>query len=134
MKYPLALLALIVVACGGPLKYTVASTPLAPGADARIVADVNQAEQQTQLEVELSNLPPPDRVGAGKKAYVGWFRKDAKAPWARIGGLNYDDGGRAGKLHGSVPEAEFDFELTAEEDSAPVSPSPEVVLAKRIAG
>ena len=134
MKYAFALFALLAVACGGPLKYTVGSTPIAPGADARIVADVNEGQQQTVLDVELSNLPPPNRVGADKKVYVGWYRKDSKAPWSRIGGLEYDDSDREGKLHGSVPEAEFDFELTAEEDSAPASPSPEVVVSKRIAG
>lgn len=127
------LAALFLVACGGPLKYDVASTPKAPGADAHIVADVQAEQNKTDLEVTVEHLAPPDRVAPGSVAYVAWYRKDDKAVWGRIGGLAYDADGRKGTFTGSVPETAFDFAVTGEKNDAPASPSPEVVLTQRIA-
>ncbi len=124
---------LLVTACGGPLKYQVASTPKAPGADAKIVADVHEAQNQTELEVEISNLAPPARISEGSSNYVAWFRKSSETVWARIGGINYDTDSRDGKLKGTVPEQAFDFEVTAEKSEAPASPSSDVVFSQRVA-
>lgn len=130
----LAATVLVLVGCGGPLKYNVRSSNLAPGADAKVVAEVRKDLRQTLLEVEAENLPPPARISEGAKAYAVWYRKDASTQWVRIGNLDYDEGDREGKLQGSVPELEFELEITAEEPSLPVSPSPSVVFAQRVGG
>ncbi|MGC4091897.1 MAG: hypothetical protein QM756_29250 [Polyangiaceae bacterium] len=126
-------LVLLLAACGGPLKYSVASTPNAPGADAELVADVRAPQNQTELSLEVTNLAPPDRVAAGTAHYVAWFRKSDESPWSRIGGLNYDAEDRRGKFVGSVPEQRFDFQVTAEKSAGPASPSSDVVLAQHVA-
>jgi hypothetical protein len=124
----------LLAACGGPLKYTVPSTARAPGADAKIVADVSSDQGQTRLEVDVVNLPPPERVSQKATNYTAWYRKDSSATWSRVGGLKYNEGDREGKIGGSVPEVAFDLTVTAEEGENPVSPSPDVVIAQRVGG
>ncbi len=125
-------LVMLAVACGGPLKYQVPSTARAPGADAKIVADTASNQGQTQLDIDVSNLPPPDRVSPNAKAYVAWYRKGSDAIWSRIGGLQYDEGDREGTLKGSVPEIAFDLAISAEPSEAPASPSADVVVSQRV--
>lgn len=127
-------LPLVLAACGGPLKYQVPSTARAPGADAKIVADVSADQGQTRLELEVANLAPPARVTAKATTYVVWYRKNSTTTWSRVGGLKYDEGDRAGKIAGSVPEVAFDLSVTAEENDSPASPSPDVILAQRVEG
>ena len=50
--------ALVLAACGGPLKYNVPSSRLAPGGDAEIVANVNEGQNQTTIERLFLPLPP----------------------------------------------------------------------------
>ncbi|MEO6534041.1 MAG: hypothetical protein ABIO06_10770 [Pseudolysinimonas sp.] len=116
------------------MKYQVPSTSRAPGADARIVADVATTQGQTHLEIDVTNLPPPARVTPTATAYLAWYRKDANSTWTRIGGLKYDEGDREGQLSGSVPEVAFDLIVAAEASESPASPSPEVVVSQRIQG
>jgi len=133
LKLQVLALVTLLAACGGPLKYQVASSAKAPGADAKLVADVNSSLGQTQLEVEVANLAPADRVAAGSTSYVAWYRKGSDAQWSRIGALDYDNDDRKGELKGSVPETAFDFTLTAEKSGTPTSPSPEIVFSQRVA-
>lgn len=124
---------LALVACGGPLEYQVASTAKAPGADATIVANVEQERNTTLLEIEVVNLPPAERVAAGAAHYVVWQRKNGNAQWARVGTLEYDADSREGKFEGSVPEAAFDLVITAEKSLEAGSPSADSVFAQRVA-
>src|SRR5688572_14318031 len=119
-------------ACGGPLKYQVPSNASAPGADASIEALVNEDQNQTQLDVEITNLPPPDRVEASSQHYVAWYRRDSNVTWTRVAALAYEPDSREAKLVGSVPEKRFELTITAEPDAAAVSPSPSVVFAQAI--
>jgi hypothetical protein len=125
-------LALLSFACGGPLKYQIASTPKAPGADAHLVATVNESQHQTTFELEVKNLPPPDRVAEGATDYVAWSRKNSSATWARLGSLKYESGDRGGSMSGSVPETAFDFQMSAEKAALAASPSTDVVFSQRV--
>lgn len=125
-------LSLALAACGGPLKYEVPSSARAPGADAKVVAKVKTDQNLTQLEIEATNLPPPDRVSNGATAYVVWHRKNSGSAWARSGGLAYDESGRKGKWAGTIPETGFDLSVTAEKDASPASPSGETVFSQRV--
>jgi len=120
-------------ACGSSLSYEVASTPKAPGADASLSADPHAAQHLTNLELSVKELAPPGRVADGAQHYVAWFRKNSDTQWSRIGALDYETDARKGKLTGSVPELAFDFEVSAEDSRAPVSPSANIVLAQRVA-
>ncbi|HYP98888.1 MAG TPA: hypothetical protein VER96_09445 [Polyangiaceae bacterium] len=124
--------ALLLVACGGPLKYEIASTPKAPGADGLLVATVHESQHQTEVELEVKNLPPPDRVTEGATDYVAWSRKNTSAAWTRLGSLAYDPKDRGGTMKGSVPETSFDFAISAEKAALAASPSSEIVFKQRV--
>lgn len=125
-------LGLGVVACGGPLKYQVQSSSRAPGADAKVTADVKEDQSLTELKIEATNLPPADRVSNGATTYVVWHRKDTKSPWARSGGLQYDESSRKAQWQGTVPETSFDLAISAEADASAAAPSGETVFSQRV--
>jgi hypothetical protein len=116
----------------GTLKYVVPSSAVAPGADAKVIADVHEKQNQTLLEVQVKNLVPPARVSADAAAYVAWYRRDQNAAWSRIGALAYDDRSREGSLTGSVPELAFYFQISAEPAGSPVAPSSIVMFSQHI--
>ena len=121
------------LACGGPLEYKIASNPSAPGADAHIVADVRDNEHQTQLTVEIVNLPPPERVDQAATQYVAWYRKDSAQVWSRIAVLAYETDSREASLTSAVPATNFELEITAEAGPDVASPSPTVVFSQLVA-
>lgn len=120
------------LACGGPLEYRVPSSPSAPGADAHIVADVREDEQQTQLNVDIVNLPPPERVDQAARQYVAWYRKDSGQIWSRIAVLAYQPDTREASLVSAVPATNFELEITAEAGPDVGSPSPTVVFSQLV--
>jgi hypothetical protein len=122
----------LLVACGGPLKYQVPSSSKAPGADAKIIAEVKADQRQTMLDITAENLPPAARVSDGSSTFVVWQRKDSSGKWSRVGGLQYKEGDRKGTFKGSVPETSFDLEISAEKEAAAESPSADIVFAQRV--
>jgi hypothetical protein len=124
--------AALCVACGGPLEYVTPSSGNVAGADAKIKAHVNAKQKQTQLDVAVTNLPPPERVEASSQHYVAWYRRDATVVWTRVAALSYEPDSREGQLVGSVPEAKFELEITAEPVADAASPSPQVVFVQAI--
>ncbi|MGC4063254.1 MAG: hypothetical protein QM784_01100 [Polyangiaceae bacterium] len=123
---------IVMTACGGPLKYQVASSPAAPGADARLVADISEEQNQTKLNVEVVSLAPPNRVSEDAKSYVVWYRGNESKSWNRVGALRYDEDDRTGEFEGTVPATAFDFEISAEPDVDGASPSAVVVFSQRV--
>ena len=119
-------------ACGGPLKYQVGGSQLSPGSDAKIVADVDDSHGKTQLEIEATNLTPPERLLPDGTAYVVWTRKDEKAQWARLGALELSDENRKGKGTFTTPETGFDLIVSVEKDPNSASPSGKTVFEKRV--
>lgn len=117
----------------GTLKYNVASSSVAPGADATVTAEVKKKQNQTMLEVEAINLVPPSRVEPEGAQFIAWYRRDSSGPWNRIGALEYDEDARKAILAGSVPETAFDLQISVEPGVPPASPSPKVLFSQRIA-
>ena len=116
----------------GTLKYEVPGTARAPGADAKIIAEVNKAGGNTKLEIRAENLPPPERLQPGTTTFVVWQRKSDAAPWQRIGALNYDKGKRRGTLEATAPETKFELVVTAELNASPVSPSGNIMFQQLV--
>lgn len=114
------------------MRYELGSTAKAPGADAVVVADIKAVQNAAQLTIEIKSLAPPDRVSAGAAHSVIWQRKGAQVAWARVGGLEYASDSREGSFEGSVPEAAFDLQVTAEKELSVASPSPDAVLSQRV--
>jgi predicted small lipoprotein YifL len=119
--------------CGGPLKYKVASSRLAPGADADITANINEAQNNTNVEIKIVNLPPPGRVNPNAKFYVAWARKGESGVWSRLGTVKFEEEKRTGMISGTVPEQVFDLEVSAEADEGTASPSADVVFSQHVA-
>lgn len=133
MRYRfVAALLLMTAACGGPMKYQVASSPKAPGADAKLVADIKAKNNVTNVDFSAEHLPPPTRIAEGSTTYMAWYRESSHQAWQRIGGLDYDEDSRKAALLGSVPATAFDFAVTVESESTVASPSPDVVFAQRV--
>lgn len=121
--------------CGGPSEQTVQGTQLAPGADAQIVADIDSDAATTRLTVDVAHLPPPERVESGSNHFVVWQRPSSESPWRRVGVLDYDAGSRTGKLvETTVPYANFELLITAEQQSSPRSPSLAAVVGPASVG
>jgi hypothetical protein len=116
----------------GTLKYEVPGTARAPGADAKITAEVNKGQGNTKLEILAENLPPPDRLQPGTTAFVVWQRKNDQAPWQRVGALNYDKGKRKGTLEATAPEVKFELVITAEQSASPASPSGNIMFQQQV--
>jgi hypothetical protein len=119
----------LLAACSGTLRYTPKGANKATGADALILADVDEGASMTKLEITVEFLPPPDRIEAGGTTFVVWARLNSSSPWQRVGGLAYDADNRKGELKGaSVPMKQFELIVTAEKTPDSQSPSPGIVL------
>jgi hypothetical protein len=127
------LLCAALAGCGGPLRFALKGTPIAPGSDAAVVAKVDEKSAMTHLNITVEHLAPPDRLQSGGTAFVVWARKDDNATWSRVGAINYDADARKGGLsEASVPLMAFDLIISIEEQVAPASPSPHVVFTQRV--
>jgi hypothetical protein len=124
--------ALFVFAGCGTLKYEVQGTARAPGADAKIRAEVNKSQGNTKIEILAENLAPPERLQPGTTTFVVWQRKNDTAPWQRIGALNYDKGKRKGTLEATAPETNFELVITAELNPTPASPAASVMFQQQV--
>jgi hypothetical protein len=115
--------------CAGALRYMVPGTERAVGADAEVVAAVNQDQNTTKFDVRATNLPPPNRVAEGADTFVVWIRRDTSQAWSRVGSLKYDPNGRQGEMvEATVPETAFQLAITAESGPFPGAPSNNVVF------
>ena len=119
------------VGCG-TLKYQVQGTARAPGADAKIVAEVNKGAGNMKLEILAENLPPPERLQPGTTAFVVWQRKNDTAQWQRVGALTYDKGKRRGTLEATAPETKLELVITAEMSGSPASPSGNILFQQLV--
>lgn len=122
----------LLIACGGPLKYKIASSATAPGADGNLVAEVLENQSQTKVTFEATNLVPPNRVSPETKSYVVWYRASKETPWTRVGALKYDEDDRKGEFEGTVPAVAFDIEISAESVADGASPSAVIVFSQRV--
>ncbi len=124
---------LMLAACGGPLKYAPQGTPLAAGADAEIIADVDNSAVMSRITIKTEHLAPPDRIVEAATTYVVWARKDG-GPWQRVGALAYDKDKRTGEMIDvSVPLASFELVITAEAQGDPPGPSKSVIFNQKVA-
>lgn len=126
------LLALALSACGGALNYDLRGTQLSPSSDAKLVAQIDESRNLTELELRASNLTPPDRLLEGGTTFVAWQRKSSETPWGRLGALELSDEGRSGVARLSVPEVAFDLLVSAEQDASVASPSGKTVFEQRV--
>ena len=80
----------------------------------------------------MKNLAPPERVVPGTRIFIIWTRKNAEAQWSRAGNLKYDAAAREGTFEGTVPEVDFDLQITTEKDDNAASPSADMIFSQHV--
>jgi hypothetical protein len=86
----------------------------------------------TKIAVTATNLPPPERVTVGTRIFIIWTRKNTEQQWSRAGNLQYNASARQGLFEGTVPEVDFDMQITVEKDDNAGSPSTDMVFTQHV--
>ncbi len=122
-----------VMACGGPLRYTVHGSPRAPEADGVVQADVQREQSMTRLNIRMEHLAPPGRLQEGGRAYVVWARRNSGATWIRVGALQYNEGSRMAEMRDTtVSETSFELIVTVETEPSAQTPSTTIILQQMV--
>ena len=91
---------------------------------------VERVEGGEQLVVvQLSDLPPPERLGVGLREFVVWLR-DPTGLDVKAGTLRYDRAHQSGNLMATTHLRAFTVQITGERDAGVNAPS-SVLLAER---
>jgi len=117
-------------ACGTRAEYLVQGTERSIGVDGVITIKPHQ-EDINLLNVELVNLPPPERHDVTKKTFVVWLTPPDGPP-IRAGRLAYDASSRRGSLQAMTPNDAVFVEVTAERNSDVTAPSDFVVISRHV--
>ena len=84
---------------------------------------------QRLVVVQLSDLPPPERIAPGLKEFVVWLSSPSGKP-QNAGALEYDRAHQSGSLLATTSLGTFTVTVTGERDPGARSPSG-VLLAER---
>jgi hypothetical protein len=112
------------VSCASAQKLT--GGALAPAASGTVDAKIGEGGN-TQLEVKVEHLAPPEKVSSGATVYVVWvIAKDA--PAVNVGDLKLN-ADLDGSLQTVTPQHAFELKITAESVSTASNISGPVVLS-----
>lgn len=126
----IGLFTVLAVGCGGPNKYVVRGAQIAAGADANItVGDYENGN--AQVEIEVANLPPANRVQSDATVFVVWFQPEDGQP-AKAGQLAYDEDERGGTMTATSANQQFTVLITAESEGDVSTPSEHVVFRQAV--
>jgi hypothetical protein len=115
--------------CGGSKEYEVRGSERLPGADAEMVVTPMDSGN-FKVTVDVENLAPPERLGAGLSHYVVWVNEPNQEP-RRLGYLPLD-GDREAEMYGTTVATGFEVMVTAEHDADALFPSEHVVLRQTV--
>ena len=119
---------LMLSACGGT-SYVVQGQGPFIGADIQV--DVDEEGGTNMVEVKVTNLVPPNRVGEGIAQYVVWIAPIGGQP-SRVASLVYDAGNRQGTATATFPDPQFEVIVSAEAEGQPTMPSTNIVARQRV--
>lgn len=122
-----ALLALGLLACGGPSEYVLTGTARSAGTDGMMI--VEETGGNHMVTVELEHLPPPSRISEGGQHYAVWIKPKGGTP-RMVGELDYDEDERIGRMTATAPHAEFELIVSVERVLTVANPS-EVLVVKK---
>ena len=124
-------LAVASAACGAPeQRYPLVSAH--PGQPVSGSVQVERIEGGERLVVvELSKLPPPERLASGLRTFAVWLQEEGSAP-VLAGTLRYDREQQSGNLMATTPSKAFTLRVTGERQSKPDSPSEMLVAERRV--
>ena len=84
---------------------------------------------QRVVTLQLNQLPPPERIAPGLRAFVVWL-EDPRGRKVKVGTLHYDRTHQSGNLLATTALADFTVRVTGERDDRISAPSG-VLLAER---
>lgn len=112
--------------CGGPIRLAARGTAQAPGVDAAITVAEPQGGARV-IQVVLTNLLPPNRLGSDLTRYVVWLVPQGQP--AVLGAfVTYDADERRGNAQLSAAYPEFEVVVSAEAATPTMTPSEHVVV------
>lgn len=115
--------AILVSACSNKITFPISE--VVPAAQAVVKIDEN-ANDNYELELEVTNLAGPDRLTPSRRHYVAWM-VTKKHGTINIGNLKVNRKNKA-TLKTSTAYEPIRIFITAEDDPQPVIPSTQVVL------
>lgn len=133
-------LAVMLAACGSGKAFYAHGTSASVGVDALIEIE-QQSEDVHIVNVDLMNLPPPERHDPNKRAFVVWVTPSSRVGDSfvpagnmaqRMGRLAYNPDERRGTLTCTTPNEAVFIQVTAEDSANPAAPSPMVVVSKHV--
>lgn len=128
---PLALLSLILAACGSKsIKMT--NIEKVPAAEATLTTD-EADDGMVEYEFDVKHLAPADKISEDASSYVAWIQPlgAASASPQNIGALNLEDDLSA-RLEGKTPFKNFNFFVTAEPTMVATAPSGEKIFESQV--
>lgn len=121
-------LAVLMTACASEEKLQ--GTAMAPAAQGKLTADKGSGGN-TDLEVEVEHLAPPERVASGATDYVIWVQPQGSQTFQNIGVLEVNDD-LEGKYQTNVPYESFRVVVTPEPNRVATRPSGPIVFDQSI--
>lgn len=85
---------------------------------------------QRLVVLELTQLPPPERLQSGLTSFVVWLHEEGASAPTMAGTLHYDRERQSGNLMATTPLSSFTIRVTAERQRRPSAPS-QVLIAER---
>ncbi len=133
--------AVMLAACGSGKAFYAHGTSTSVGVDALIEIE-QQSEDVHVVNVDLMNLPPPERHDPNMRNFVVWVTPSARtgdsflpaANYApqRMGRLAYNPDERRGTLSCTTPNEAVFIQVTVEDTPNPAAPSQMVVVNKHV--
>ena len=119
-RWILAAALALATGCGGA-TYQMTGVGPAVGADGRVAVAVSEAGNR-QLDLHVTHLLPPERLGREFEAYHVWVAPLGGSPQL-LGRLEYDEEDRRGHLTAVTPHEGFRLIITSEPEQATGYPS-----------
>lgn len=118
-------------ACGGSKQTPMTATADVPAAQGKVETRRTD-NQNTEVELEVRHLAPPENVASGAKVYVVWTKPLAgDANPQNVGALVVDQE-RTGSLKTKTPFERFDLMVTPEPSSNVTTPSNDPVMKAKV--
>lgn len=115
------------LSCAPSSQTAVAGNERSPGADWSVHIEQQEAASNWRVTLEVTNLPPPTRLGPDNTVFVVWLVPSGSQP-VRAGTLIYDEGSREGRFTATGAYSTFQVRVTAEQSAEVGAPSETVVF------
>lgn len=121
----------LAAACSGTKTTPLVTTPASPAAQGQVETR-RTANQNTEVDLEVQYMAPPDKIAEDATVYVVWARPIAQdLPPQNVGSFVVSEDRKA-SLKTVTPYERFDLIVTPEPTGTVASPTHEPVLKAKI--